>query len=215
MRAKVAEHWDTQLVIYGSGTLTQLHANAQSAVVFLRARALTRPVLKVFQVPFRHPDEAAVVKDFERLLTRQGGRGEHGYVLREVPSPEQGLYFDRFDPHILQRREDLAGFGAVNELGDLFTFHRTAFSEAALQRGKQLTSPKDPGAVRIVRPRDIGRDGTLAPPSEETQWASIPGDLQLAPGGPGDSPHDRPGRGAPTRLLHRRGHRRAAPCRRI
>ncbi|GAA2425602.1 hypothetical protein GCM10010433_26980 [Streptomyces pulveraceus] len=30
------------------------------------------------------------------------------YVLREPPGPEQGLYVDRFGPHILQRREDLA-----------------------------------------------------------------------------------------------------------
>ncbi|MFG3476090.1 hypothetical protein ACGF3K_12580 [Streptomyces sp. NPDC047980] len=182
MRTKVAEHWDTLLAIYMSGTLTHLHANVESAVVFLRARAQTRPVLKVFQVPRPRPDEAAVVKDFERLLARQGGRGEHGYVLRELPGPEQGLYFDRFDPHVLQRREDLAGFGAVNALGDLFTFHLAPFSDTALKKGKQLTSPKDPGGVRMVRPRDIGRDGTIAPPSEETLWATIPADQQLAAG---------------------------------
>ncbi|MFE2059401.1 hypothetical protein [Streptomyces sp. NPDC059446] len=182
MRAKVAEHWDTLLAVYMSGTLTHLHANVESAVVFLRARAQTRPVLKVFQVPRPRPDEAAVVKDFERLLARQGGRGEHGYVLREPPGPEQGLYFDRFDPHVLRRREDLAGFGAVNALGDLFTFHLAPFSDTALKKGNQLTSPKDPGRVRMVRPRDIGRDGTIAPPSEETLWATIPAEQQLAAG---------------------------------
>ncbi|WP_159329887.1 hypothetical protein [Streptomyces tendae] len=181
MRTKVAERWDTQLVVYSPGALTQLHWSATSVLVFLRARAQTRPVLKVFQVP-RRSDDADVVKDFERLLARQGGRTEHGYVLREPPGPHQGLYFDRFDPHVLQRREDLAGFGAVNALGDLFTFHRTAFSEAALKRHNQLTSPKDPSAVRMVKPRDIGRDGTIAPPSEETLWASIPPELQLAAG---------------------------------
>ncbi|MFF5483457.1 restriction endonuclease [Streptomyces sp. NPDC012935] len=103
-------------------------------------------------------------------------------MLREPPGPEQGLYFDRFDPHILQRREDLAGFGAVNALGDLFTFHRTSFSDAALKGSKQLTSSKDPDGVRMVRPRDIGRDGTIAPPSEETLWATIPEDQQIAAG---------------------------------
>lgn len=139
-------------------------------------------MLKVFQVPRPRPDDAAVVKDFERLLARQGGRGEYGYVLREIPGPEQGLYFDRFDPHILQRREDLVGFGAVNALGDLFTFHRVSFSETALKRGKQLTSRKDPDGVRMIGPRDIGRDGTIAPPSEETLWATIPADQQLAAG---------------------------------
>ncbi|MGW7261079.1 hypothetical protein [Streptomyces sp. NPDC054834] len=36
--------------------------------------------------------------------------------------------------------------------------------------------------MRMIRPRDIGRDGTIATPSEETVWASIPADLQLAPG---------------------------------
>ncbi|MFI0908785.1 restriction endonuclease [Streptomyces sioyaensis] len=182
MRTKVAEHWDTLLVVYASGTLTQLHASAETAVVYLRARAQTKPVLKVFQVPRPRPDDAAVIKDFERLLARQGGRAEHGYVLREPPGPEQGLYFDRFDPHILQRREDLAGFGAINALGDLFTFRFGPLSEAALKKGEQLTSPKDPCGVRMVRPRDIGRDGTIAPPSEETLWANIPADQQLAAG---------------------------------
>ncbi|WP_146057731.1 hypothetical protein [Streptomyces sp. SM10] len=181
MRTKVAEHWDTLLVVYGSGTLTQLSGSVESAVVFLRARAQTRPVLKVFQVPRPRPDEAAVIKDFERLLTRQGGRGEHGYVLRETPGPEHGLYFERFDPHILQRREDLAGFGAVNSLGDLFTFHLASFNDATL-RGQHLMSSKDSGGVRMVRPRDIGRDGTIAPPSDETLWAAIPADQQLSAG---------------------------------
>ncbi|MGW1259376.1 hypothetical protein ACWD5Q_30380 [Streptomyces sp. NPDC002513] len=182
MRTKIAEHWDILLLAYGSGMLTQISRHAESAVVFLRARAQTSPVLKLFQVPRPRPDETAVVKDFERLLHRQGGRGEYGYVLREIPGPQQSLYFDRFDPHILQRREDLAGFGAVNALGDLFTFRRSSLSDAALKRGKQLSSPKAPDAVRMIRPRDIARDGTIAPPSEETLWAAIPADQQLAAG---------------------------------
>jgi hypothetical protein len=103
-------------------------------------------------------------------------------VLREIPGPEQGLYFGRFDPHILQRRQDLAGFGAVNALGALFTLHRAPFSDAILKKGRQLTSSKDPGGVRMIRPRDIGRDGTVAPPPEETMWATIPADRQLAAG---------------------------------
>ncbi|MFB7575193.1 restriction endonuclease [Streptomyces sp. NPDC056165] len=36
--------------------------------------------------------------------------------------------------------------------------------------------------MRVIGPRDIGRDGTIAPPSEETQWAAIPADQQLAAG---------------------------------
>ncbi|MER5905117.1 hypothetical protein ABT150_34400 [Streptomyces mirabilis] len=182
MRTKVAEYWDILLLAYGSGMLTQISAQAESAVVFLRARAQTRPVLRMFQVPRPRPDELAVAKDLERLLHRQGGRGEYGYVLREIPGSEQSLDFNRFDPHILQRREDLAGFGAVNALGDLFTFRCTPFGDAVLKRKKQLSSPKNPGAVRMIRPRDIGRDGTIAPPSEETLWATIPAEEQLAAG---------------------------------
>ncbi|MFC8230623.1 hypothetical protein [Streptomyces sp. NPDC057287] len=181
MRTKVAELWDTLLVTYVFGALTQLSLSSESVVVFLRARTQTKPVLKMFQVPRPRPDEAAVVKDFERLLARQGGRGEHGYVLREHPGPEESLHFDRFDPHILQRREDLAGFGAVDALSDLFTFHRAPFPETVLKR-EHLTSQKDPGGTRIIRPSDIGRDGTIAPPSEETLWASIPPDRQLTAG---------------------------------
>lgn len=180
MRTKAAERWDVLLVVYGSGMLTRLHARVDSVVVFLRARQRVRPTLKVFRAPPR-PDETAVVKDFERLLARSSGRGNHGYVLSEAPSPAVGLHFDRFDPDVLERRADLAGFGALNALGDLFTFHPNSVSEATLRKGNQLTSPKDPDGVRMIRARDITRDGTIAPPSEETLWASIPGDQQLAP----------------------------------
>ncbi|MDF2272083.1 hypothetical protein P2Q00_42740 [Streptomyces coacervatus] len=182
MRTKVAEHWDTLLLIYEAGALTQISRNVESAAVFLRARAQTKPVLKLFQVPRPRLDETAVVKDFERLLARQGGRGEHGYVLREIPSPEQGLHFDRFDPRILQRREDLAGFGAIDALGDLFTFHLAPLNESALKKSSQRMPSKDPAGVRMIRPQDIGRDGTIAPPSEETLWAAIPTEQQLAVG---------------------------------
>jgi hypothetical protein len=187
LRVSVAEHWDTLLVVYASNALTQLHRSAQVTAIFLRSRSQPRPPLKIFRVPPR-PDVAGVEEDFGRLLVRGGGRVTHGYVIRDVPDPHEGLYFERFDPEVLNRRADLAGFGSVDRLGDLYSWQSMNVNVRNAQTAGLLCSPDDPGAVRLISPRDVGRDGAIAPPSEDSNWLRVdrgdepllqPGDLVI------------------------------------
>ena len=77
-------------------------------------------MLRVFQIP-REPDDSAVRRDFSRLLKRKGGRGEFGYVLRDVPAPGASLAFDRHDPEVAVRRAELSVLGAAVTLDEVFT----------------------------------------------------------------------------------------------
>ncbi|MFI6004942.1 restriction endonuclease [Streptomyces sp. NPDC051366] len=179
LRAALAGHWDTLVVLYGNGVLSHFHPSAAAAAVFLSPRDEARPPLKIFRVPPR-PDATAVEKDFERLLARGGGRLTYGYVVRGTPEPHEGLDFDRFDPDILDRRADLAGFGSVDTLMDRFLAPPVVNETEA--RKNWTCSAADPGAVRLLGGREIGRDGLIASPSEETRWAQVPADFQLAVG---------------------------------
>jgi hypothetical protein len=148
--------------------------------MFLRARQEgdVSP-LRFFRAPV-HPDEEAVKSDFRRLLTRNGGRGRFGYVLRDVPTPGESLGFERHDPNVLARRADLSDFGAAVTLDEMFDFPGRAFHSA---RDKDLSCGADAsGAVRVLSGRDLRRDGTIALPDEEARWAAIPLDRQFQVG---------------------------------
>ncbi|WP_433724569.1 hypothetical protein ACQP0C_27695 [Nocardia sp. CA-129566] len=122
----------------------------------------------------------AVRADFVRLLKRSGGRGEFGYVLRNAPQPQVGLDFDRDDPAIKTRKEGLSGFGGVVALGNLYQFgnplrQRQLMTEWRCER-------TDSGAVRILGGRDVGRDGHVAAPREESMWGQPPEHFHVAVG---------------------------------
>lgn len=86
VREELAKRWKPVLVIYASGVLPGIHSAFQLSMAFLRPRdAEGESLLRVFQIP-REPDDSAVGRDFSRLLKRKGGRGEFGYVLRDVPA---------------------------------------------------------------------------------------------------------------------------------
>jgi hypothetical protein len=121
-----------------------------------------------------------VTEDFRRLLKRSGGRGKYGYVLRDVPAPGDSLAFDRHDPEVITKREELAVLGSTVTVGQVFDVIRPGL-HLADERGLLSDAPV-PGASRIVTGRDLRRDGTLAPADESTRWALIPPDRQLKPG---------------------------------
>ncbi|MFC4469260.1 hypothetical protein ACFPH6_32905 [Streptomyces xiangluensis] len=178
LREAVAEDWDTLLVVYGHGAMEGFDPRFETAALFLRARAADQQPLKIFRFSARD-DEATVENDFQGLLARGGGRTRHGYVARRRPDPGASLAFDLHDPDIEDRRSDLAGFGGVSSLGDLY--HQLPMLHLA--DAKNWTcSAEDAGAVRLLGGRDVGRDGTIAPATEETLWGHVPESHLLAPG---------------------------------
>lgn len=178
LREAVAEHWDTLLVVYGRDAVEGFHTSLETAAVFLRARTTDQPPLKIFRFSGRDED-AAIEKDFQGLLARGGGRTRHGYVARRRPEPGASLAFDLHDPDLEDRKSDLAGFGSVRSLGDLY--HQLPMLHLADAKN-WACSAEEPGAVRLLGGRDIGRDGTIAPATEETQWGHVPETHLLAPG---------------------------------
>ncbi|SDL63106.1 hypothetical protein SAMN05421869_12856 [Nonomuraea jiangxiensis] len=178
LRHDLEEHWDVHFLLYSSGAISGIHHNFVIAAAFLRGKSVHRPPLKIFQAR-RDEEESTVEKDFETLLTRGGGRTRYGYVIRDLPPLTERLDFDRHDPVVLQQRADLAGFGGLCALGDLFVtvphIHRAA-------NARLISSEEKPGTVRLVTGRDIQRDGTITSPADEVCWVEAEPEYLLEPG---------------------------------
>lgn len=178
LRADLAERWDTLLVLYGRDVITGVHRSFVAAVALLRPRDAELPALKVFQFS-SDDDQDAVEKDYRALLARGGGRTGYGYVARERPEPSTSLAFELHDPAMVDRRSALATYGSVTPLGDLYQVLPVMNWTDTAGWGSDAL---DPDAVRLLNGRDITRDGTITPVSDDTSWGRVPESHLLAPG---------------------------------
>ena len=178
VRESLSKHWQIELVIYGTGVIPQVHRGFSVAAIFLRARQREVTPLRVFRISRPADNEDAIV-DFHRLLKRNSGRGRFSYVLGQTPAPGESLAFDLNDPDLLKQKADLSGLGATIPLGEMFSLRRLLHlgSERNL-----FCSAGSPGAVRILSGRDLRRDGTIAPPDEDSRWAVVPIERQVRVG---------------------------------
>ncbi|MEU4951710.1 hypothetical protein [Streptomyces lavendulae] len=193
LRKTLAEHWDTQAVLYGTGVIPQIHPSYVVAAVFLKAKQEHGPPMKVLRMP--HADDAASVeKDFEVLLQRGGGSTRYGYVVRELPPPGESLDFDRHHPDVVSQQADLAGFGSLTTLGKLYEAVPRINTTADSQ---WITTEEQPGAVRLLAGRDVLRDGSISLATDESYWVKAPPRYLLRPGDlilrEIHGPHDPPG----------------------
>jgi hypothetical protein len=145
----------------------------------LEAKEYKSPVLRVFRIP-DNPDPVSVKEDFRLLLGQRHERGRYGYTIRDPLPASESLQFERHDPAVLARRADLAGYGGVVPLGELFELPSPGVHLA--QDHNLLCAAGDEGAVRVLGGRDIGRDGTIAPPDDRSRWAQVTSDRQLQTG---------------------------------
>ena len=177
MREELAERWTPVLVIYAIG-LPGIHPSFQLAAVFLRPREAQEPLLRIFRIP-ANPDVHAVAKDFRQLLKRSGGRGQFGYVLRDRPPAGDSLAFDRHDPLVADKRASLSILGASVTIDEVFDLTSPGIH---LVNNRDQLCDAGPSASRVVRGRDLRRDGTLAPADESVGWALVPPERQLKAG---------------------------------
>ena len=178
VRESLAAYWQPAVVLYEAGIFPGLHRNFRVAMAVLRAKRREAPVLRIFRIPDT-PDPVAVEEDFRQLLTRRHERGLYGYAIRDPLPAGESLQFERHDPTVLARRADLAGYGRVVPLGELFEL----LSGVRLASDRDLfCAAGDDGAVRVVGGRDIGRHGMIAPPDDRSRWARVTPDRQLQAG---------------------------------
>ncbi|MEU7005663.1 restriction endonuclease [Streptomyces sp. NPDC046332] len=178
LRKTLAEHWDTAALVISEGVMPQVHPSFVVALAFLQAKQDRRPPMKMFQTA-RGADGEAVARDFDALLKRGGGHTRFGYVLRELPLPEESLDFDRHHPDVASGRADLAGFGSLTTLRELYE----AVPRVHLAGDSEWISKEElPGAVRLLGGRDILREGSIALPSDDSLWVTSPPRCLLQPG---------------------------------
>ena len=143
------------LVTFLSG-LPGLHPTFSLAMVHLRCPASDSDLLRLFSVPAA-VIEAEVLGDLDRLLRMQGGRSNFGYVIRETLPLEESLTFERHDPLVLGRREELRAFGPVKRLGDLFEI----IKPMRMHPREQFVPAETPNAWPVLAGRNITSDGSL------------------------------------------------------
>ncbi|MEU4674803.1 hypothetical protein AB0F91_44415 [Amycolatopsis sp. NPDC023774] len=192
LRRTLAEHWDILAVIYSTGAIPQIHPSFVVAACFLKVKQEHRPPLKIFRAP--RGDHPSAEKDFQLLLKRGGGSTQYGYVIRDVPPAIESLDFDRHHPDVVSQQSELAGFGSLTALGELYEtvprIHLAADSH-------WISSEEQPDAIRLLGGRDVRRDGSIALPADDSYWVKAPPEYLLRPGDlllrEIHGPHDPPG----------------------
>ncbi|MGW7825037.1 hypothetical protein ACWGLF_45160 [Streptomyces puniciscabiei] len=193
LRRTLAERWDILAVIYSTGVMPQIHPAFVVAACFLKAKQEHRPPMKIFRA-LRADDDASAEKDFQNLLKRGGGSTRYGYVIRDLPPAAESLDFERHHPDVVSQQADLAGFGSLTTLGELY---ETVPRIDMAVHSHWISSEEQPGAVRLLGGRDVRRDGSIALPGDDSHWVKAPPEYLLRPGDlilreiPG--PHDPPG----------------------
>ncbi|WCN83838.1 hypothetical protein [Micromonospora sp. LH3U1] len=176
-RARLGEQWQVPFVIYATNVFDDVDPRFTVAAIVLRASADRQPKpTRIYRIPAEgEPD--AIAEDFERVLRAKGGhRLKHGYATRIPVAPADGYGFDRNDPAVARRQQAWAEFGQLVALSELCETPDGRIN-LTLDR-KLLKSNREPGAARVLRARDVLRDGTLAPSEEDDLWAAV-SDSQL------------------------------------
>ncbi|WP_131770524.1 hypothetical protein [Candidatus Protofrankia californiensis] len=179
-REGIARFWRPVLVMYFTGwgaTNPQL----EWAVPFYEPRAgSTRPVV-LFRVPTR-AEAAESEQDLESLLVGDPGPHRFGYVLSSEPSAAEGLGFERHHPATAKLKQDVADFGEIATIGDLFDLPDPSIIVQQAKGKGELCTAQQPGAVRVVRGADLHRDGTIRVADGQATYAVVATEKQLKAG---------------------------------
>lgn len=179
LREIMEAHWRPAVVLYAAEALYGVHYAFEIAVLLLIPRERQWSTV-IFQVP-ADTDAELVIGDFRALLQLRKGvqRGRYGYVVKSSLAPGDSLNFDRHDPAVLERQADLGGYGAATTLAELCELVALG---VRLSRTAERNRPSEEANVRVLRGRDIRRDGGILPPDENSQWAKVPPEHLLKPG---------------------------------
>jgi hypothetical protein len=123
-RAAMFQHCDPALIVTHehewTSALPGTHTSIRLATLVACVGKQDRPVLRCFRVPdIAQGEHQPIVADLQKLMQQGGGTTDHGYVLRELPSPDDMLAYDAHHPDMAKRTKSLEAFGSVQPLSDL------------------------------------------------------------------------------------------------
>lgn len=134
----------------------QSHANGRSfrAALIVFGTASGAKITRFFTVP-RDGDPDVVMSDFRRLMVREGGSTQFGFVVRDQDLTGQSWRPQDHDPTIRDSIRDLAAFGSGGVVNDVFE----ALGSRRLDEGEAAVHSER----RVILGEDLGSDGRLRP----------------------------------------------------
>ncbi|MEU8321045.1 hypothetical protein AB0C33_22055 [Nonomuraea sp. NPDC048881] len=179
LRRTIAQHWQISLIVIGSDLLDGVDKRFRAAALFLWADKEQQHQTKFFSLPDSSPGDREVLGDFRNLLKRRTGRGTFGYVPQGTVTPAESLGFSRYDPQLLDQRDNLKSFGTLTRLGDLFDIQRGPFHLA--HNSDLISDDLDVKAIPLLSGREITRRGEIEV-SDEARRARVQEDWLLRSG---------------------------------
>lgn len=184
-REQLFTRWHPTVIAYVKGGIEGVHREFETAILVLTRPEDAAGPVRLFETPRSSTVESSdVIEDFRRLLRMKGGSRDFGYVLQSAPDSGAGLGFRRNDPRVAARRKQLADFGQVTRLDEVFeilplgihqTIHQTMAKVHKVDRNFE-------GATRILTGRDIQRGGRIAFGDEASLWSSVESEARLRAG---------------------------------
>lgn len=184
-REQLFTRWHPTVIVYVKGGIEGVHREFETAILVLTRPEDAAGPVRLFETPRSSTVESSdVIEDFRRLLRMKGGSRDFGYVLQSAPDSGAGLGFRRNDPRVAARRKQLADFGQVTRLDEVFeilplgihqTIHQTMAKVHKVDRNFE-------GATRILTGRDIQRGGRIAFGDEASLWSSVESEARLRAG---------------------------------
>lgn len=130
----------------------------EMALVIVDRDDRTPELTRMFQLAFEPASRDEIVSDFRSLLGQQGGRTRWGYVIRERLHPSEPLGFERHDPRLQARADELQMLDGATRLADQFEVLR---SPHRIGPGPRPGPGLGDGQVRALGGRNLRPDGFL------------------------------------------------------
>lgn len=176
LREQLFSAWRPLALAYRRNLFADVHHSFMSATLFLSARS---EPLRLFHA-LGEVSNDDLDADFQQLMNKHSGRTKFGYVLQDPPVPGDSLGFDRYNPELLARKADLQGYGFTVCVSELFDLRQGRLHLVA-DRGL-ICNAEQQDSVRVIEGRHLRREGWLAPPDDQSKWATVSDDRQVQAG---------------------------------
>jgi hypothetical protein len=136
------------------GVLPGISSHLDMALLVLDQAESADSLLRIFKVPRSgSAPRVEIIDDLQRLLRRKGGRGRWGYVLRDPIEADAPLTFERYDPRIQKRSEEIGTLGGSSTANGIF--------EVLMSRvqSPRNASEASEGAIGVVSGRCLTAGG--------------------------------------------------------